>query len=47
VLKAMGLSSNLLESAIRFSTGLGNTSEQMEYVAQKIETILKRLRKRD
>ncbi|KGE18231.1 cysteine desulfurase family protein [Paenibacillus wynnii] len=47
VLRAMGLSSNLLNSAIRFSTGLGNTSEQMEYVAQKVETILKRLRNRD
>ncbi|WP_410514386.1 cysteine desulfurase family protein [Paenibacillus sp. BR2-3] len=47
VLKAMGLSANLLESAIRFSMGLGNTSEEMEYVAQKVETILKRLRNRD
>lgn len=45
VLQAMKLSENLLESAVRFSTGLGNTSEEIEYVARKIETILKRLRK--
>lgn len=47
VLKAMQLSNNFLESAIRFSTGLGNTTEEIEYVAQKVETILNRLRKRD
>lgn len=47
VLKAMGLPADLLESAIRFSMGLGNTSEQMVYVAEQIETILKRLRNRD
>ncbi|WP_379135027.1 cysteine desulfurase family protein [Paenibacillus sp. sgz500958] len=46
VLRAMDLPPKLLESAIRFSTGLGNTSEEMEYVAQKVETILKRLRNR-
>ncbi|CAM4189641.1 cysteine desulfurase family protein [Paenibacillus typhae] len=45
VLQAMKLPSELLRSAIRFSTGLGNTKEEMEYVAQKVETILKRLRK--
>ncbi|AIQ37380.1 cysteine desulfurase [Paenibacillus sp. FSL R5-0345] len=45
VLKAMGLPQNILESAIRFSMGLGNTTEEIEYVAQKVETILKRLRK--
>lgn len=45
VLQAMKLPPELLHSAIRFSTGLGNTNEEMEYVAQKIETILKRLRK--
>lgn len=45
VLKAMGLPQNILESAIRFSIGLGNTTEEIEYVAQKVETILKRLRK--
>lgn len=45
VLQAMKLPAELLHSAIRFSTGLGNTNEEMEYVAQKVETILKRLRK--
>ncbi|WP_019909138.1 cysteine desulfurase family protein [Paenibacillus sp. HW567] len=47
VLQAMKLPGELLNSAIRFSTGLGNTNEEMEYVAQKVETILKRLRKKD
>jgi cysteine desulfurase len=47
VLKAMQLSEDLLDSAIRFSAGLGNTTEEIEYVAQKVETILNRLRKRD
>ncbi|OKP97591.1 cysteine desulfurase family protein [Paenibacillus sp. P46E] len=47
VLQAMNLPEDLLNSAIRFSTGLGNTSEEMEYVAQKVETILNRLRKKD
>ncbi|MGN7765280.1 cysteine desulfurase family protein [Paenibacillus sp. 22594] len=47
VLQAMKLPEDLLNSAIRFSTGLGNTSEEMEYVAQKVETILNRLRKKD
>ncbi|WP_339319309.1 cysteine desulfurase family protein [Paenibacillus sp. FSL R10-2734] len=45
VLQAMGLPQNFLESAIRFSIGLGNTTEEIEYVAQKVETILNRLRK--
>lgn len=45
VLKAMGLPKNILESAIRFSIGLGNTTEEIEYVARKVETILNRLRK--
>ncbi|UQZ33000.1 cysteine desulfurase NifS [Paenibacillus sp. PK3_47] len=45
VLKAMKLPEEVLNSAIRFSTGLGNTNEEMEHVAQKVETILKRLRK--
>ncbi|OKP91214.1 cysteine desulfurase NifS [Paenibacillus helianthi] len=47
VLQAMQLPEDLLNSAIRFSTGLGNTNEEMEYVAQKVETILNRLRKKD
>ncbi|GGF78852.1 cysteine desulfurase NifS [Paenibacillus albidus] len=46
VLQAMNLSDNLLDSAIRFSTGLGNTVGEMEYVARKIETLLNRLRNR-
>jgi cysteine desulfurase len=47
VLQAMNLSGNLLNAAVRFSTGLGNTTEEMEYVARKVETILNRLRNRD
>ncbi|WP_054958111.1 cysteine desulfurase family protein [Paenibacillus dakarensis] len=45
VLQAMELSEKLLHSAIRFSFGLGNTSQEMEYTAQKIGTIINRLRK--
>ena len=45
VLQAMKLPENVLRSAIRFSFGLGNTTQEMEYTAQKIGTILKRLRK--
>lgn len=37
VLQAMKLPAELLQSAIRFSTGLGNTKEEMEYVAQKLK----------
>lgn len=47
VLRAMALPQNILESAIRFSTGLGNTTEEIEYVARKVETILNRLRNRN
>lgn len=47
VLKAMNLRDDYLSSAIRFSTGLGNTTEEMEHVARKIETIVKRLRNKD
>jgi len=43
----MELPENILVSAIRFSTGLGNTTEEIEYVARKVETILNRLRNRD
>lgn len=46
VLQAMNLPEDVLKSAIRFSLGLGNTMEEMEYTAQKIETIWKRLRTR-
>lgn len=45
VLQAMKLPENVLHSAIRFSFGLGNTTQEMEYTTQKIGTILKRLRK--
>ncbi|MEK4190151.1 cysteine desulfurase family protein [Paenibacillus sp. FSL L8-0494] len=47
VLRAMELPENILGSAIRFSMGLGNTTEEIEYVARKVETILNRLRIRD
>ncbi|GAB6990834.1 cysteine desulfurase family protein [Paenibacillus pini] len=46
VLQAMKLPQNVLYSAIRFSFGLGNTSEDMEYTAQIIGTILRRMRNR-
>ncbi|AHV98504.1 cysteine desulfurase [Paenibacillus sp. 7124] len=47
VLKAMKLRDEYLNSAIRFSTGLGNTTEEMELVSRKIETIVNRLRIKD
>lgn len=43
VLQAMKLPQNVLRSAIRFSFGLGNTTEDMESTAQKLGTILRRL----
>jgi cysteine desulfurase len=46
VLKAMNLPDNVTSSAIRFSFGLSNTMEQIEYAAQKIATLVNRLRKR-
>ncbi|QCT02048.1 Cysteine desulfurase [Paenibacillus algicola] len=45
VLLAMNLPENVYRSAIRFSFGLGNTTQEMEYTSQKIGTFLKRLRK--
>lgn len=45
VLQAMKLPDDILRSAVRFSFGLGNTTQEMEYTAQKIGTILNRLRK--
>jgi len=45
VLEAMKLPENVLHSAIRFSFGMGNTREEIERTAQKIATILKRVRK--
>lgn len=47
VLRAMKLPEELLRSAIRFSTGLGNTNEEMQVVAQKVGTVLNRLRTRN
>lgn len=46
VLAAMNLPQNILRSAIRFSFGLGNTREELEKTAEKIGTILNRLRNR-
>ncbi|MEK4512376.1 cysteine desulfurase family protein [Paenibacillus sp. FSL K6-2524] len=45
VLEAMNLPQNILRSAVRFSFGLGNTIEEIEYTAQKVGTILDRIRK--
>ncbi|XEC93126.1 cysteine desulfurase family protein [Paenibacillus tarimensis] len=42
VLKAMELPEALLNSAIRFSFGMGNTMEEIEYSAKKIATIAAR-----
>lgn len=46
VLKAMKLPETFLHSAIRFSWGLGNTTEEIMITAEKIGTILGRLRNR-
>lgn len=46
VLQAMNLPEALLHSAIRFSWGLGNTTEEMIKTGEKIGTILLRLRNR-
>ncbi|MNO94725.1 Cysteine desulfurase [compost metagenome] len=46
VLEAMKLSDPVMRSAIRFSFGMGNTTEEIEYTAQIIETILQRVRNR-
>lgn len=44
VLKAMQLPEEVLKSAVRFSFGMGNTTEQIETAAQKIATIVRRIR---
>lgn len=44
VLQAMQLPENVTTSAVRFSFGMGNSKEQIETAAQKIATIVKRLR---
>ncbi|MBP1967358.1 cysteine desulfurase family protein [Paenibacillus aceris] len=44
VLQAMKLPENVTASAVRFSFGMGNSKDQIETAAQKIATIVKRLR---
>ncbi|GGG19870.1 cysteine desulfurase family protein [Paenibacillus abyssi] len=44
VLQAMALPEERLRSAVRFSFGLGNTLEEIEYAAEKIATIATRIR---
>ncbi|RXZ84489.1 cysteine desulfurase [Paenibacillaceae bacterium] len=44
VLQAMGLAESSLRSAVRFSFGLGNTLEEIEFTAEKIATIISRIR---
>ncbi|MBJ6362991.1 cysteine desulfurase family protein [Paenibacillus sp. GCM10012307] len=44
VLKAMSLPPDRLNSAVRFSFGLGNTLKEIEYAVKKIATILNRIR---
>ncbi|OCT14984.1 cysteine desulfurase NifS [Paenibacillus pectinilyticus] len=44
VLQAMKLPENVTLSAVRFSFGMGNSKEQIETAAQKVATIVKRLR---
>ncbi|MHA0855626.1 cysteine desulfurase family protein [Paenibacillus sp. CMAA1364] len=46
VLIAMGLNESIMRSAIRFSFGLGNTTQEMEHTAHIIGTILHRIRNR-
>lgn len=45
VLEAMGLSQERIDSAIRFSFGLGNTDEHIQQAAKKIARIVQRLNK--
>jgi cysteine desulfurase len=44
VLKAMGLSTELVKSTIRFSFTKRNTKEEIDYVIKKLEVIIERLR---
>ncbi|CAN7562488.1 cysteine desulfurase family protein [Paenibacillus sp. LjRoot56] len=44
VLQAMKLPENVTHSAVRFSFGMGNSKEQIETAAQKVATIIERLR---
>ncbi|NCB41437.1 MAG: cysteine desulfurase [Clostridia bacterium] len=45
VLEAMGLSSEAIEGAVRFSFSQENTKEQMEYVVEKMEEAVKSQRR--
>ncbi|WP_138752359.1 cysteine desulfurase family protein [Paenibacillus sinopodophylli] len=44
VLRAMGLPDEQIQSAVRFSFGLGNTMEELEDAARKIGLIVRRIR---
>ncbi len=44
VLRAMDLPQEQIQSAVRFSFGLGNTLEELEDAAQKVGTIVRRIR---
>ncbi|SFJ09355.1 cysteine desulfurase [Paenibacillus sp. UNC496MF] len=44
VLQAMGISEERRDSAVRFSFGLGNTMEELELAAKKVETFMSRVR---
>nr|WP_283246431.1 cysteine desulfurase family protein [Paenibacillus sp. Marseille-Q4541] len=46
VLEAMNLPEGIMDSAIRFSFGLGNSKEDLVYTANKVGTIMRRLRNR-
>jgi cysteine desulfurase len=44
VLKALGTGDELAHSSIRFGLGRFNTEEEVDYVAEKIVTVVRRLR---